>query len=74
MWLSLYFDLHIGKRETEDELEKQVSAKKQKRDEAAQNQKEEAKVQKKKEISSDDSDSEEDEVSGRHYLKFYVKM
>ncbi|XP_028773842.1 nucleolin 2 [Neltuma alba] len=47
VWLFPYFDIDIGKRESEDEPEKQVTAKKQKRDWDAENQK--------KESSSDDS-------------------
>jgi len=59
---SCCFDLYAGgKRQAQDEIEKQLSAKKQKINEVAQKQKE-AKVQK-KESSSDDSSSEsEDEV------------
>ncbi|KAF7808216.1 nucleolin 2-like [Senna tora] len=56
-------NLDIGKREADNELEQQVSAKKQKRDEVTENQKNKANVQNKKESSSDGSfsDSEEDE-------------
>lgn len=54
---SCCFDLYAGgKRQAQDEIEKQLSAKKQKINEVAQKQKE-AKVQK-KESSSDDSSSE----------------
>jgi len=59
----VYFDLYAGgKRQAQDEIEKQVSAKKQKIEEVAQKQKKEAKVQKKKESSSDDSSESEEEV------------
>lgn len=60
------FGFDAVKRQADDEIEKQVSAKKQKIEEVAAKQKKEAKLQKvKKESSSDDSSSEsEDEVLG----------
>lgn len=73
-----YVGFHEGKRAAEEVVEKQVVAKKLKRDEgveqAVQKQKIEAKTQKKVETSSseDDSSSEEETVNGILWTRFLL--